>query len=312
MRRWFMAALMLPVAISLCTACHKRDQGGSPGKLKVVTTLFPLYDFAKQIGGNKADVSLLLPPGVEPHSFEPKPDDMVRVNRADLFIFTNKYMEPWAAQVVAALDNKKIVVVDTSRGVKLLKAGSGHEDGDHGHEAGGVDPHMWLDFDNARIMVDNMLAGFVAKDPANREYYSANATAYKAQLVALDQRFKAGLSQCEKREFLHGGHFAFGYLAKRYGLRYQSAYAVNADAEPTAAKLADLVKQMRRYGLKYVYTEELLNPRVAETIAQETGADVLHLHGAHNISKEDLDRGVTFVSLMEENLKNLRIGLQCR
>jgi len=316
MRRWFMAALMLPVAISLCTACHKREQGGAPGKLKVVTTLFPLYDFAKQIGGNKADVSLLLPPGMEPHSFEPKPDDMVRVNRADLFIFTNKYMEPWAAQIVGALDNKKILVADTSRGVKLLKAGSeaatGHEDDAHGHEAGGVDPHMWLDFDNARLMVDNMLAGFVARDPANREYYSANAAAYKAQLAALDQRFKAGLSQCDKREFLHGGHFAFGYLAKRYGLRYQSAYAVNADAEPTAAKLADLVKQMRSYGLKYVYTEELLNPRVAETIARETGAGLLHLHGAHNISKEDLDRGVTFISLMEENLKNLRIGLQCR
>ncbi len=310
MKRWFLAALMLP-ALCLCTACHKREEAGTPGKLRVVTTLFPLYDFARQIGGSKADVRLLLPPGVEPHGYEPRPDDMVRVNRADLFVFTNRYMEPWAAKIIGALDNGKVTVVDAGRGVKLLKAGSEAEDDGH-HEAGSVDPHIWLDFDNARIMVDNMLAGFVARDPANRAYYSANAAAYKAQLAALDQRFKAGLSQCGTREFLHGGHYAFGYLAKRYGLRYESAYAVNADAEPTAAKLAGLIRQMRAHGLKYVYTEELLSPRVAETIARETGAGVLHLHGAHNISKEDLDRGVTFISLMDENLKNLRIGLQCR
>ena len=310
MKRCFLAALMLP-ALCLCTACHKREEAEMPGKLKVVTTLFPLYDFARQIGGSKADVTLLLPPGVEPHGYEPRPDDMVRVNRADLFVFTNRYMEPWAAKIIGALDNGKVTVVDAGRGVKLLKAGSEAEDDGH-HEAGGVDPHIWLDFDNARIMVDNLLAGFVARDPANRAYYSANAAAYKAQLAALDQRFKAGLSQCGTREFLHGGHYAFGYLAKRYGLRYESAYAVNADAEPTAAKVAGLIRQMRAHNLKYVYTEELLSPQVAETIARETGAGVLHLHGAHNISKEDLDRGVTFISLMDENLKNLRIGLQCR
>jgi zinc transport system substrate-binding protein len=175
-----------------------------------------------------------------------------------------------------------------------------------------MDPHIWLDFSNARIMVDNVLAGLVAGDPANRAYYEANAASYKAQLADLDQRFRSGLSPCPKRVFLHGGHFAFGYLAQRYGLRYQSAYAVNADAEPTPARLADLIKQMRANGLQHVYTEELLNPRVAETIARETGATLLMLHGAHNISKEDFDRGATFLALMEQNLKNLRTGLQCR
>jgi len=316
MRRLYMAALTLLAAALLCTACHKQEQNVAPGKLKIVTTLFPLYDFAKHIGGDKVEVRLLLPPGTEPHSFEPKPDDIVRVNRADLFIYTNRYMEPWAAQIVSGLDKGKPLVIDTSNGVTLLKTTGNepqsHEGEGHGHGEGGMDPHIWLDFSNARIMVDNVLAGLVAGDPANRAYYEANAASYKAQLADLDQRFRSGLSPCPKRVFLHGGHFAFGYLAQRYGLRYQSAYAVNADAEPTPARLADLIKQMRANGLQHVYTEELLNPRVAETIARETGATLLMLHGAHNISKEDFDRGATFLALMEQNLKNLRTGLQCR
>jgi zinc transport system substrate-binding protein len=316
MRRLYMAALTLLAAALLCTACHRQEKDVASGKLRIVTTLFPLYDFAKHIGGDKVEVRLLLPPGTEPHSFEPKPDDIVRVNRADLFIYTNRYMEPWAAQIVSGLDKGKPLVIDASRGVALLKATGfephSHEGEGHAHGEGGMDPHIWLDFDNARIMVDNILAGLVAGDPTNRAYYEANAAAYKAQLADLDQRYRSGLSLCAKRVFLHGGHFAFGYLALRYGLRYQSAYAVNADAEPTPARLADLIKQMRANGLQIVYTEELLNPRVAETIARETGATLLMLHGAHNISKEDFDRGVTFTALMEQNLKNLRTGLQCR
>jgi len=152
----------------------------------------------------------------------------------------------------------------------------------------------------------------VAKDPANREYYTARAAHYKAELNKLDDEYKSGLSTCGKKVFLHGGHYAFGYLAKRYGLQYQAASAVNADAEPTPSKLAELVKLMRATGLKYVYSEELLSTRSAYTIAKETGATVLMLHGAHNISKDDLAKGVTFISLMKKNLENLRTGLECR
>jgi zinc transport system substrate-binding protein len=160
-------------------------------------------------------------------------------------------------------------------------------------------------------MVDNILAGLIAKDPANREYYTANALAYKAQLAELDNQYRKGLSTCQKKVFLHGGHYAFGYLANRYGLRYESAYAVSADSEPTPAKIMDLIQKMRTNGLRYVYTEELVEPRIADTIARETGATILRLHGAHNISKDDLAEGATFLSHMDRNLKNLRIGLQC-
>lgn len=316
MKKLFFGILLLICAANL-SACQKK---GAPAtaekKLTVVTTLFPLYDFVRTIGGDRADVTLLLPPGLEPHSFEPKPADVMKVNKADIFVFTNEYMEPWAKSFINGLPGANVTIVNTSKGVTLLKSGpeEAHE-GEHGedhHHHGGMDPHIWLDFANARIMVDNILAAMVAKDPANRDYYTARAAAYKAELTKLDDEYKAGLANCSKRIFLHGGHYAFGYLAKRYGLQYLSASAVNADAEPTPAKLAELVKLMRSNGLKYVFSEELLSPRSAETIAKETGATVLLLHGAHNISKDDFAGGVTFIMLMKKNLENLRTGLECR
>jgi zinc transport system substrate-binding protein len=150
-----------------------------------------------------------------------------------------------------------------------------------------------------------------ARDPANKDFYAANAVAYKTELKRLDEQYRAGLSSCGKKTFLHGGHYTFGYLARRYGLQYESSAAVNADAEPTPAKLIALVKQVRAMGLKHVFSEELLSPRVSEMIAKETGTSVLLLHGAHNISRDDFDRGVTFVDLMNRNLANLRTGLEC-
>lgn len=316
-------AVFMAMCLAVVCACQKKEVPLSPSaqkKLTVVTTLFPLYDFARTIGGDKAEVRLILPPGVEPHSFEPRPEDAARVTKADLFVFTNEYMEPWAMKFVKGLNAGNITLVDSSKGVVFLKAGieeegegehDGHNGKGHHHHAGAMDPHIWLDFGNAQIMVDNIAAAMCAKDPLNKGYYLANAAAYKAELAKLDGEYRAGLSTCAKRVFLHGGHYAFGYLAHRYGLRYESASAVNADAEPTPAQLIALVKQVKASGLKYVYSEELLSPRVAEMIARESGASVLLLHAAHNVGKDDFEKGVTFISLMKRNLANLRTGLEC-
>ncbi|KAB0668195.1 zinc-binding protein [Oryzomonas sagensis] len=319
MKRILIAASLL-TCLLFTGACQKQTTpppAAGPKKLVVVTTLFPLYDFVRAIGGDKVDVSLLLPPGVEAHSFEPKPEDALRTAKAGLFIFTNSYMEPWAVSFVKGLNTGTITLLDSSAGVTFQKAGVEEEKEEHGHEGdhhhgGGMDPHIWLDFGNAQIMVANIAAGLEAKDPANREYYRANADAYRGELKKLDAEYRVGLSSCGKKSFLHGGHYAFGYLANRYGLKYESASAVNADAEPTPAKLMALVKQVRATGLRYVFSEELLSPRVSEMIAKESGASVLLLHGAHNISKSDFEHGVTFLALMRNNLASLKTGLECR
>jgi len=317
MIRIVMAASVF-ISLMLLSSCQKHETHVAPPagkKLVMVTTLFPLYDFCRAIGGDKADVTLLLPPGVEAHAFSPTPEDAVRIARADLFVFTNEFMEPWAVKFVHGLNNGNVLLVDSGKGVAFVKAGPGEEEEEHGgehHHAGGMDPHIWLDFANARIMVDNIANAMVARDPANKGLYLANAAACKEGLRKLDDDYRAGLSSCATRTFLHGGHYAFGYLARRYGLHYESASAVNADAEPSPARLVELVRKMKSLDLKYVFSEELLSPRVSEMIAREAGATVLLLHGAHNISRDDYEKGVSFVSLMRQNLTNLRTALVCK
>ena len=289
----------------------------------MVTTLFPLYDFTKNIAGDKVSVTLLLPPGVEAHSFEPKAGDMLKVNGADLFIFTGKFMEPWADGLLRGVDNKGLLVVDASTGITLMEEkedhppdhghgkGEKHKDEGH-HHHGKIDPHLWLDFAIAQKMVSNILEALVVKDPANKDFYTKNSDAFIAKLADLDRRYKETFLTCKKNIFIHGGHFAFNYLAKRYNLVYISAYHGSPDAEPTPKRLITLKKKMQENNIQYVYYEELIAPRVAEVLARETGATLLKLHGAHNISKEEFEKGVSFLSLMEGNLKNLKAGLECQ
>jgi zinc transport system substrate-binding protein len=224
-------------------------------------------------------------------------------------------MEPWAAKFVKGLSSEKVVLVDASRGVTLRKAVSESE---HGHEAqdlhdhyAGMDPHIWLDFSNARIIVDTITYALISKDPQHKSYFTAHADALKIELTKLDETYKSGLSSCKQRVFLHGGHYTFGYLAARYGLQYKSASAVNSDAEPSPATLIELIRQVKALKLKNVFSEELLSPRVSEMIAREAGVSILMLHGAHNISRDDMQQGTSFISLMNKNLVNLKIGLEC-
>lgn len=310
-----MKMLLLLTCFLSVFACESRQPDSASGKLRVVTTLFPIYDFARNIGGDQAEVTLLLPPGVEPHSFEPSPETIITLSRADLFIYTGNNMEPWAAKLVDGVSRGgRPVRCEAGKGARYLSAAHGH-DNNHGKRDGddhGSDPHIWLDLDNALIMVDRIAEGFAAARPAAAEKFSANASAYKARLKALASRFSSGLDVCSTREFVHGGHYAFAYLADRYKLQYISAYGVTAESEPSSQKLMELVRTIKGKKLKYIFFEELLSPRAAETVAAETGVSLLKLHGVHNVTRSELDAGATYLSLMEQNLTVLRKGLECR
>lgn len=299
-------------AALLVAGCKKAEVKPLVG-LQVVTTLFPLYDFARTIAGGKAQVTMLLPPGVEPHTFEPKPEDMIRISRAGLFIYTSKYMEPWAEKIVTGIDSKTLRVVNAGEGANY-RAGMSKDEHGHGLEHGqkGMDPHIWLDFANAARMVDAILAGFIAADPSNGGVYRQNAGALKIRLAALDERYRKNLSSCTTRKLLHGGHYTFGYLAHRYELEYHALSGISSDSEPSAERMVALVREIRSSGAKYLFAEELLSPRLTETLAQEAGVGVLMLHGAHNLSRDDMSRNVTFFDLMERNMEQLQKGLQCR
>jgi len=314
----FILLALIAMSVVSLAGCN-RQEIKTTTRLQVVTTLFPLYDFARIIAGDRAEVTMLLPPGMEPHSFEPKPNDIIRIGKAGLFIYTNRYMEPWAETILKGIDRQRLQVVNAGQGASYAQATAADEHGDADHDShaadshtGVMDPHIWLDFSNAALMVDTILAGFVAADPLNEGYYRAHAAELKGGLAALDQRYRAGLSVCATRTFLHGGHFTFGYLARRYGLEYRSLSGVSSESEPSAARMAAMVRQIRSSGVRYLFAEELLSPRLTETLANEAGVAVLKLHGAHNLGKDDVQRGVGFIGLMEQNLVNLQRGLACR
>lgn len=312
--------MVFPALLAFSACSPPQDHAKQEKRLRIVTSLFPLYDFAKAVGGQKATVLLLLPPGVEPHSFEPTPRDILEVNGADIFVYTGSFMEPWAASIIKGANMRKLVVVDSSRGVALRQEQKGAPSEDtptvspeaRGVRKEAVDPHIWLDLDNAQKMVDNILAGFVERDPVDKDFFEQNAALYKSRLRQLDEEFREGLGRCKTHLFIHGGHYAFNYLARRYGLTYVSAYGFSPDAEPSPRHLADMIEVMRRHKTKYVFYEELIQPKVAETLARETGARLLALNGGHNVTAEEMKQGVTFVSLLELDLKNLKKGLQCQ
>jgi zinc transport system substrate-binding protein len=291
----------------VATRNSKPAEKAGSHKIKVVTTLFPLYDFAKNIGRTKVEVSLLLPPGIEAHSFEPKPSDLVRVNEADVFIYTGKFMEPWAEDIIKSVTNKNLSIVDSSQGTKMIP-GVFH---DADEPAGSLDPHIWLDLDNAKIMVSNILHALETKDPANIDNYKQNSDDYHKKLTDLDSSYKTALANCKAKEIVYGGHYAFGYLAHRYALKYLAAQGFSPDAEPTARDLAMLVEQIRKDNIKYVFFEELTSPKIAETIANETNTKLLLLNAAHNVSKDQFVQGTSFLDIMKSNLDNLKLGLGC-
>ena len=285
-------------------------------QLKVVTTLFPQYDFTKEIGGENVNVTLIIPPGVEPHAFEPTPQDVLKMLDADVLIYTSSDMEPWIISVLETLDPSKTLVVDASAGVDMIASDheedTDHEDADHEdeHDHEGTDPHYWLDPNNAIIMVSNIVAALSKKLPEQTTLFSENASKLTQDLEALDQAIVEAVERFDSKTILSGGHFAFGYFAHRYGLENVSPYeGFSPDAEPTPQKIAQLIDTISSTKAKAIYYEELIDPRVAKVISDETGVEMLLLHAAHNISKEELTNGTTYLEIMYANLERLKEGL---
>lgn len=309
MKKLLFTVWLMAVIVFLFFAVFKDRQKAKNDseKIIVVATLFPLYDFAKNIGQDKAEVSLLLPPGVESHNFEPKPADIAKINEADIFIYTGKFMEPWIEDVLKGISNKNIKIIDSSLGLKTIPVISP----DKNESAGAIDPHVWLNFDNDKAIIQAIADAFSEKDRLNQEFYRQKAAEYKNKLSLLDAAYKSSLSNCASTEIIYGGHYAFGYLASRYNLKYVAAQGVSPDAEPTAKDLIQLIEQIKKDNVKYVFYEELTTPKIAQAIAGETEAKTLILNAAHNLTKEDFENNILFLSIMEENLANLKIGLQC-
>ena len=281
-------------------------------RLTVMTSIFPLYEFARVIAGNDADVDILLPPGASPHTWEPRPSDIVSISRADLFLYVSREMEPWADNLLQAVGKKDLQVVELLKTAEIQGSEDRHGlEGKNGGDHHAVDPHFWLDFSLAANAVTTIGKTMAVLDDANAPGFTSRAEEYSRQLMALDRRFQTGLAHCRTRMFVTGGHSAFGYLAKRYGLVQIPLYGLSPDSEPTPAYLASVVRKMKENRLEVVFFEEMINPRLARVLALEAGASTMILVPAGNITAQREKEGTTFIGIMEENLSTLREGLSC-
>ncbi|GFP19171.1 zinc transport system substrate-binding protein [Candidatus Hakubella thermalkaliphila] len=285
---------------------------GRLDKIKVATTVYPLAEFVKAVGKERVEVSSLIPPGTEPHEFTPTPQDRVTIEQSQLFVFVGAGFEPWADRILPDL---KMATVQASTGLSLLPAIVGHEH-EHGHEDEAneehlFDPHILADPVLVQEIVNNITQKLSEIDPANTSFYQNNATSYKRKLIDLDNRFKAGLASCQRRDFITS-HAAFAYLAKRYNLT-QIPIAGIFEEDPSPAKLAEIVELIKEKNINYIFMERLIgNPKLTETIAKETGAKTLVLNPPEDITTEDIENGRDYFSLMTENLENLRLALECQ
>ena len=300
--------ILLISMVFLCfiffTGCENSEI--ETGKLKIVTTLFPQYDFTRQIVGDKANVTLLLQPGIEAHSFDPSPSDVVDINECDLFIYTGEYMETWANDILSSLESD-VSVLNVSEGILMSAVEEEHEHEEDVHE---YDPHIWTSPKNAIKMVENILDTLVEMDPENKDYYTENANLYLAELKQLDTNIREVVEKADIKTIFFGGKFAMYYFAQEYGLDYIAAFdSCTSETEPSAKLVARIVDAVKEQNAPEVYYEELSNHKAADTICTETGAKPLLLHSCHNISKDEYKLGVTYLSLMKQNLENLKEGL---
>lgn len=313
-------ALLITILAGCSNQGQEQRQAGVVKKLQVYTTIFPVYDFTVNIGGEKVEVKKLVPPGVEPHEWEPSPRDVVGLGSSDIFIYNGVGMEPWVEKFLNSVNKPELLVVDASKEVELLAQLGGHSHGhshshSHSHNAssGGKvveskDPHIWLDPLNAKIMVDNIKDALSKADPANNIYYETNANRYKEELDLLHQEYLAALENAPNKVFVTS-HDAFGYLAHRYNLKQISIRGVSPEVEPTPGKVAEIIKIVRNNKISYIFFETLVSPKVSEVIAKETGAEILPLNPLDGLSQNEIDAGKNYLSVMRDNLANLKIAL---
>lgn len=330
-------AVLLLAAFLATGGCGKGGKGKSQepgGKVKVVATFYPLYEFTRQVGGDRVDVRSLVPAGVEPHDWEPSPKEIKTIQQADLLVYNGAGFEPWIDRLLAAgelsevTDEARPRLLRATRDLTLYNFAPSGETGGvvatpspsaqggtggAGEQAAArlPDPHTWLDPVLAQRQIAAIATALATVDPAGRAGYEVRAAVYASQMSDLDRAYREGLRDCDRRDVI-ASHAAFGYLAWRYGLNLIPIAGVRPEAEPTPADVARIAALARERGVRYVFTEPLVNAGGAETVAREAGARILTLNPLEGLSKEDQKKGKNYHSVMRENLQNLRTALGCR
>jgi zinc transport system substrate-binding protein len=267
-------------------------------KLKVVASFNAMAQFVKAIGKDKVDVITVVPNGVEPHDFEPKPKDLTNISEAKVFVYNGFGMETWVNKTMQAVNNKNLILVEAARGLSPIKTSAQTEDQSQ------YDPHTWMSLSYAKVEAKNIEDALIKADPSNKNYYTKNYDGFAAQLDALLNEYKTKFSALSNNSFVTG-HAAFAYFCRDFNLKQNSVEDVFAEGEPTPKKLEELIQYCKQNNVKTIFVENMVSPKVSETLAKEVNAKVEKIYTIE--SEED---GKDYIQSMKYNLDKVYESLK--
>jgi len=296
----FLVILVGIAGVLLLTGKSNREN--VKGKIRVSASFYPLAHFARQAGGNKIDVVQILPMGIEPHDFEPSPSDIGRIYNSNLFIYNGAGFEPWADKIVDDLEGKGVVILKMSDYFDLLKTDK---------DKTVTDPHIWVDPVNAKREMELISEALIKIDKSNENYYQEKSHEYISKLDILNKEMIVGLGDCSRNEIIVS-HNAFSYLSKRYNFQTLAIAGISPDQEPSPRSIGETAKLAKEKNIKYIFFETLVSPKLSETLAKEVGAKTLVLNPVESLTSEEIAQNKDYISLMEDNIINLKLALSCK
>ncbi len=311
MKKFVSVLLCLVCALSLCACGNEEAENADSGKVQIVCTSFPAYDFAREIAGDRAELTLLIKPGSEVHSYEPTPKDVIRIQNADLFICNGGESEEWVEELASGCENILYMMDCVEAVAEQVQEGMyvrGEEEEEGEEEE--LDEHVWTSPVNAKLISEAICRELCNIDPNNAELYSAKLEGYSAQLMELDAEFCQVVNGARTKTLVFADRFPMRYFTKEYGLEYYAAFpGCASETEPSAKTVAFLIDKVREEKLSAVLYMEFSNQKMADVICEDTGCEKLPFYSVHNLTAEQFEAGESYLSLMRQNLISLKEAL---
>ena len=302
--------VLVAVLMFLTASCVTNTPKSDPNKTSIVATIFPQYDFSRQIAKDRADISMLLPLGADSHSYEPSPKDILKIQNADIFIYNGGESDNWIKKILNTIDTSDMVIINLvdicNTLTEEIPEGMQAEE----NEEAEPDEHVWTSPENAIVISERIADALCEMDGENSQFYRQNFEEYKKQLKELDKTFEDICKNAKCNTLVFADRFPFRYFVERYGLKYYAAFPGCAEeTEPSPATVAFLCDKLKSENIGTVFCLEFSNQKLAKTIAESTNADIKILYSCHTVTKEDFDSGITYIDLMEKNAKALKEAL---
>lgn len=304
-------SVLLAATLTLfgCNKQEATETAKNKNVLTVYTTVYPLQDFAEKIGGNYVKAESIYPPGIEAHTFEPTTETMKKLADADAFIYVGAGMEGFVDQTIQALQNEHVTFIEGAKGIQFLNSTDEHKASTEEHDDGNKDPHVWLDPILSIQVAENIKNAFIELKPEAKDTFEKNFASLKQQLQQLDKQFQTVVNNAPKKEILVS-HAAYGYWAKRYGIREISIAGLSPSNEPSQKELAQIIDTAKKHHIRYVIFEQNVTPKVADIVKNEIGAEPLRLHNLETRTEDDIQKKKDYFTIMKENMDVLKKAMQ--